>query len=116
MFGALVGRPTDPGWTEQYTELYDIMLAEQEAGAKRRSGKGFHRRGSYMTIHAGITYAPGNKKAHYLHLTKRESKSLYGDPRKWKIKSDLRKFAESELSCTFPGVQAAEPLLCIRKR
>lgn len=103
MFGALVGRPVDPGWGERCTELYNIMLVDQGRGANRPTGKGSHRRGNYFTIHAGITHAPGDQGAHYLHLTKKDTKLVYGNCRKWKIKSDLQKFAEGELLYAFIG-------------
>lgn len=80
------------------------MLAEQEAGAKYWQGKGPHQQSNYMTIHAGITFAPGDHRAHLLRLTNRESKLVYGNDRKWKLKSDLRNFAQSEFLLVFVSV------------
>ncbi|KAF7776713.1 hypothetical protein Agabi119p4_5106 [Agaricus bisporus var. burnettii] len=102
VFGALVGQPVGPGWEKCCTELYEIMLAEQEAGAKHRPAKSSHRRGDYVAIHAGITHALGLQQARYLHLTKRESKLVYGNSRKWKLKNNLKKFANTSLDLFSP--------------
>jgi hypothetical protein len=113
VFGALVGQPAEPTWGIRCMELYRLMEQDGERVASLPHRNHFHRRGKYPTmgtlllllvtntfiacfiIGTGVTFAPGDKRAHNLHLTKEEERLIYRiSENRWKIKSDIRKFAE----------------------
>ncbi|KAF7761322.1 hypothetical protein Agabi119p4_10731 [Agaricus bisporus var. burnettii] len=103
VFGALVGRPVDPGWLTCCSELYHLMLEDKERMGKLPAKNHSHRRGNYTVVGTGITFAPGDKHAHNLYLTKKEKEFIYRTSgRRWKIKNDMRKFAEAAFDVFAP--------------
>lgn len=78
-------------------KLFDIMAEDRQKVEKLPRKNHSHRRGNYSTIGAGVTFCPGNTEAHNLHLEAGKKKIIYRvSDQRWKIKMDIRKFAESK--------------------
>ncbi|KAJ3552345.1 hypothetical protein NP233_g12904 [Leucocoprinus birnbaumii] len=101
IFGALAGQPKDPGWSKRCMRLFDIMAEDADAAAKLPKKNTQHRRGFYPAIDTGVTFAPGDSKAHNLRLERKEA-ALVENKEALEIERSIQKFVETSIDVFAP--------------